>query len=46
VGHPAGDEARIRELVAAGTWPRGWAGTEPGMDEPMHEVGETGNGSN
>lgn len=39
---PAHDETRIRELVAANTWPRGWAGTEPGMDEPMHEVRKDG----
>jgi DNA sulfur modification protein DndC len=39
---PPGDEGRIRELVAAGTWPRGWDGTEPGMDEPMHEVKRNG----
>lgn len=35
---PPNDEARIRELVAMGTWPRGWDGTEPEADEPMHEV--------
>lgn len=39
---PPGDEARIRELVAAGTWPRGWAGTEPGMDDAMHQVRRNG----
>jgi DNA sulfur modification protein DndC len=39
---PPADEARIRELVAANTWPRGWDGTEPGADEPMHEVRRDG----
>lgn len=39
---PPADESRIRELVAAGTWPRGWTGTEPGMDEAMHEVRRDG----
>ena len=27
-----GEELRIRELIAAETWPRGWDGTEPGAD--------------
>lgn len=39
---PPHDEVRIRELIAAGTWPRGWKGDEPGMDEPMHEVRRDG----
>jgi DNA sulfur modification protein DndC len=39
---PPADESRIRELVAINTWPRGWAGDEPGMDEPMHEVRRDG----
>lgn len=39
---PADDERRIRELVAAETWPRGWDGTEPGADEPMHQVRRNG----
>jgi DNA sulfur modification protein DndC len=31
----ADEEARIRELVAAGTWPQGWDGDEPAADMPM-----------
>lgn len=29
----AEEEARIRELIAANTWPNGWTGTEPRADE-------------
>jgi DNA sulfur modification protein DndC len=32
------EESRIRELVAAGTWPNGWDGTEPRADVIMDEV--------
>lgn len=32
------EEARIIELIAAGTWPRGWDGTEPRADEPFVEM--------
>jgi DNA sulfur modification protein DndC len=32
------EEARIRELIAAGTWPDGWAGDEPVADTPMDIV--------
>lgn len=39
---PLRDEIRIRELIEARTWPRGWKGDEPGMDEPMHEVRRDG----
>lgn len=31
----AEEEARIRELIAAGTWPQGWDGTEARADEFM-----------
>lgn len=31
------EEARIRELVAAGTWPDGWSGTEPRGDEVFED---------
>ncbi|WP_449255173.1 phosphoadenosine phosphosulfate reductase domain-containing protein [Bosea sp. (in: a-proteobacteria)] len=31
----AEEEARIRFLIAAGTWPQGWAGDEPTADTPM-----------
>lgn len=43
-GRPAFDtlnseeEARIRELIAAGTWPRGWDGTEQRADVPYEET--------
>lgn len=40
---PPADERRIRELVAANTWPQGWTGTEPGADEfevPREEKGK------
>lgn len=32
------EEARIRELIAAKTWPNGWDGTEPVADTPMDAV--------
>ena len=32
------EEARIRELIAAGTWPQGWDGDEPTADTPMDSV--------
>lgn len=32
------EEARIRELIAAGTWPQGWDGDEPAADMPMDSV--------
>lgn len=34
----AEEEARIRELIAAGTWPQGWDGDEPTADVPMDAV--------
>lgn len=34
----AGEEARVRELVAAGTWPDGWDGDEPTADVPLDSV--------
>ncbi len=34
----AQEEARIRELIALGTWPNGWAGDEPTADTPMDAV--------
>ena len=34
----AGEEARIRELIAAGTWPNGWEGDEPTADTPLDAV--------
>lgn len=34
----AEEEARIRELVAAGTWPRGWTGDEAIGDEQLDPV--------
>lgn len=43
LGRPALDllnseeEARIRELISAGTWPRRWKGDEPRGDEPFEE---------
>jgi DNA sulfur modification protein DndC len=39
---PPNDERRIRELIAAKTWPRGWKGDEPDADEPMHTVRRNG----
>lgn len=32
------EEARIRELIAAETWPQGWDGDEPAADMPMDTV--------
>lgn len=32
------EEARIRELIAAGTWPNGWDGDEPTADTPLAAV--------
>lgn len=32
------EEARIRDLIAAGTWPQGWDGDEPAADMPMDSV--------
>lgn len=32
------EEARIRELIALGTWPNGWDGDEPTADTPMDTV--------
>ncbi|TIO62956.1 MAG: phosphoadenosine phosphosulfate reductase [Mesorhizobium sp.] len=34
----AEEEARIRELIAAKTWPQGWEGDEPTADTPMDMV--------
>jgi DNA sulfur modification protein DndC len=34
----AEEESRIRELIAAGTWPEKWTGGEPTGDEPFEEV--------
>ena len=34
----AEEEARIRELIAAGQWPDGWEGTEPPADMPLDQV--------
>jgi len=34
----AEEEARIRYLIAAGTWPEGWDGTEPRADTPLDLV--------
>lgn len=34
----AEEEARIRALIAAGTWPDGWAGDEPTGDVPLDAV--------
>lgn len=34
----AEEEARIRELITAGTWPQGWEGDEPTADTPMDAV--------
>jgi hypothetical protein len=31
-------EARIRELIAAGTWPQKWTGDEPVADVPLDAV--------
>ncbi|MDF1599698.1 phosphoadenosine phosphosulfate reductase family protein [Mesorhizobium sp. YIM 152430] len=32
------EEARIRELIAAETWPQGWDGDEPTADTPMASI--------
>lgn len=34
----AEEESRIRELIAAGTWPDGWTGGEPTADIPLDKV--------
>ena len=34
----AEEEARIRALIAAGTWPNGWSGAEPRADVPLDAV--------
>lgn len=34
----AEEEARIRDLIAAGTWPQGWTGDEPVADVPLDAV--------
>lgn len=34
----AEEEARIRELIAVGTWPDGWDGSEPTADVPLDRV--------
>ncbi len=34
----AEEEARVRELIAANTWPDGWEGDEPTADTPMDAV--------
>lgn len=36
------EEARIRALIAAGTWPDGWDGTEPRADTPLDQVFQDG----
>ena len=38
----AEEEARIRELIAAKTWPEGWEGDEPTADTPMDTVYQNG----
>jgi len=38
----AEEEARIRELIAAKTWPQGWDGDEPGADELLETVYQNG----
>ncbi|HEY0914528.1 MAG TPA: phosphoadenosine phosphosulfate reductase family protein [Solimonas sp.] len=38
----ATEEARIRELIAAETWPQGWDGDEPTGDVPLDKVYEGG----
>ena len=38
----AEEEARIRELIAAGTWPDGWEGDEPAADTVMPIVYQNG----
>ena len=34
----AEEEARIRELIDAGTWPQGWDGDEPTGDVPLDMI--------
>lgn len=34
----AEEEARIRELIAAETWPQGWTGEEPTADTPLDSI--------
>lgn len=36
------EEARIRELIAAETWPQGWDGDEPTADTPLDSVFQDG----
>jgi DNA sulfur modification protein DndC len=36
------EETRIRELIAAGTWPQGWEGDEPHADEMLETVYQNG----
>lgn len=36
------EEARIRELIAVGTWPQGWDGDEPTADTPMDQINADG----
>lgn len=36
------EEARIRELIALGTWPQGWEGTEPLATVPLDAVFQDG----
>ncbi|AZD34629.1 hypothetical protein C4K22_1876 [Pseudomonas chlororaphis subsp. aurantiaca] len=36
------EEARIRELIAARTWPQGWDGDEPTADTPMDRINADG----
>lgn len=38
----AAEEARIRELIAAETWPDGWDGDEPAADTVMETVYQNG----
>jgi len=32
------EETRIRELIALGTWPKGWEGNEPTADTPLDTI--------
>lgn len=36
------EESRIRELIAAETWPHGWSGDEPAADSVMETVYQNG----
>ncbi|MBD9428237.1 phosphoadenosine phosphosulfate reductase family protein [Pseudomonas sp. PDM15] len=38
----AEEETRIRELIAAETWPQGWDGDEPTADTPMDQINADG----